>query len=196
MEIFSEKCEGEDYKNNKLFLEWHDAIKTDLNRFKIMLEQYSDSEEKNKLLMMIDNIRNNISNEFDEGNFILMKSTVEYFLFSFYDDIASDMPTYVLLSRDYKRLLVAAEEMECFDDEEFNEDERYGIYHYDYFYLEDDKVKYYHKETKEYTQDYTVRFDNSYFYTSDFKEAEEYYDFLLKKPNIVKKINLYNMSKV
>ena len=63
MEIFSEKCEGEDYKNNKLFLEWHDAIKTDLNRFKIMLEQYSDSEEKNKLLMMIDNIRNNISNE-------------------------------------------------------------------------------------------------------------------------------------
>ena len=125
-----------------------------------------------------------------------MKSTVEYFLFSFYDDIASDMPTYVLLSRDYKRLLVAAEEMECFDDEEFNEDERYGIYHYDYFYLEDDKVKYYHKETKEYTQDYTVRFDNSYFYTSDFKEAEEYYDFLLKKPNIVKKINLYNMSKV
>lgn len=190
MEIFSEKCFGEDYKKNKLFIEWHKVIKTDLNKFKIILEQYSDSDAKNKLLMIIDNIRSNISNEFSDGDFILMKSTVKYFLFSFYDDIVSDIPIYVLLSKDYKRFLVAKEEMVCFDDEEFDEDERYGIYNYYYFYLEDDKIKYYHEETKEYTHDYSVKFDNSYFYINNIKEAEEYYDSLLKEQNVAKKLTL------
>lgn len=187
MEIFREICFNDDYNSNELFLEWHKVLKTDLNKFKIILEQYNDSEDKSKLLIAIDNIRSNIMNEFDCDSFILMKSTPEYFLFSFYDDDFPNMPTYVLLSRDYKRFLIACEVMECFDDPQFDEKERYGVYRYDYFFLKDNNVKYYNKEIKEYTQDYSSNFDNSYFDMSNIKESEEYYDSLLNEQNIVKK---------
>lgn len=211
MEIFSEECYGKDYKNNKLFLEWHDAVKNDLNIFKIILEQYADSKEKDKLLATIDYIRKNISNEFKDDEFIVMKSTNKYFLFSFYDNITSDrfidgiedmdfymdnditvsdMPTYVLLSRDYKRILIASEEIECFDDEEFDEDERYGLYNYDYFFLKDNKVKHYNECLKEYTNDFTSKFYGSGFYEKDIKETEIYCDYLLNEENVVKKLVL------
>lgn len=189
MEIFREMCFGEDYFNNKQFLEWHKVIKADLSKFKIILDQYDVCEEKNKLLVIIDNIRRSIMNGFDSGSFILMKSTIEYFLFSFYDEVNNDMPTYVLLSRDYKRFLIASEVMECFDDPQFAEDERYGIYRYDYFFLKDNKVKHYDKEIKEYTTDYSSKFDNSYFYMSNIEKSEEYYDSLLNEQNIVKKLS-------
>ena len=209
MEIFSEECYGKDYKNNKLFTEWHDAVKNDLNIFKIILEQYDDSKEKDKLLTTIDYIRKNISNKFNDEEFVVMKSTNEYFLFSFYDNITSDriidsiedmdfymdnditvsdMPTYVLLSRDYKRILIAREEMECFDDEEFDENERYGLYNYDYFFLNDNKVKHYNECLKEYTYVFTSKFYGSGFYEKDIKEAEIYCDYLLNEQNVVKKL--------
>ena len=187
MVIFREKCNGEEYKNNHFFIEWHNAIKKDLNRFKIILEQYSESKEKNKLLATIDYIINNVSNEFCEDDSILMKSTEKYFLFSFYDTVA-EMPTYVLISKDYKRLLIASEEMECFDDKNFNEDERYGYYNYYYFFLKDNKVTQYYLGRKEYTQDYSEKFDNSYFCVGNVQESDQYYSSLLNEQNIVKKL--------
>ena len=78
--------------------------------------------------------------------------------------------------------------MECFDDNEFDEDERYGIYVYYYFFLENNKVRHIQTRDKEYTKDYNGKFDNLMLYC-EIKESEKYYDSLLKQNNIVKKIN-------
>lgn len=136
--------------------------------------------------MIIDDIIDNILNQLLDDGFILMKSTINYFLFSFYNNIYDDIPTYVLVSKDYKKNLVAREIMECFDDVNFNEDERYGLYNYDYFFLNDNKVNYYNDFIKDYTYDYSSKFSNSYFYVNDIKISENYYDSLLNEKKYIK----------
>ena len=117
---------------------------------------------------------------------LILKSTPNYFLFSFYDSV-DEIPTYVLISKDYKRFVVASEEMECFDDNEFDEDERYGIYEYDYFFLENNKVRHIQILDKEYTKDYNGKFVNSMLYC-EIEESEKYYDSLLSVKKLKKVI--------
>lgn len=178
MEIFRKTCNGSDYKKNEFFLLWHNAIIKDFSRLKIILEKYQNSKEKEKLLRVIEFVQNNIKNEYDEDDEIIIKNTKNYFLFSFYTENA-DLPNYVLLSKDYKKMLFADEIMECFDDSNFNEEERYGIYSYDYFSLENGIVKHYHEDKKEYTEDYTNLF-NKYFY-GDEEKSDKNYQMILNK---------------
>ena len=151
-----------------------------------MLEKYENSSDKDGLLSMLSYIRMNLFNDVQEDDKLILKSTQNYFMFSFYDSL-NEIPTYVLISKDYKRFVVASEEMECFDDNEFDEDERYGIYVYDYFFLKNNKVRHIQTCDKEYTKDYNGKFDNSMLYC-EIEESEKYYDSLLSVKKLKKVI--------
>lgn len=184
MEIFTKECYGLEDENAHFFFRWYEAIIRDFNIFKNILEKYEDSNDKDKLILMLSYIRINLSNDIQEDDRLILKNTPNYFLFSFYDSV-SEIPTYVLISKDYKRFIVASEEMECFDDDEFDEDERYGIYIYDYFFLEGNKVKHIQISDKEYTKDYNGKFDNLMLYYK-IEDAEIYYDLLFNEINVKK----------
>lgn len=186
MEIFTKECYGLEDENTEFFYRWYEAIIRDFNIFKSMLEKYENSSDKDKLISMLSYIRINLFNDVEEDNKLILKNTSNYFLFSFYGSV-DEIPTYVLISKDYKRFMVASEEMECFDDNEFDEDERYGIYIYDYFFLESNKVKYVQIRDKEYTKDYNEKFDNSMLYC-EIEESEKHYDSLLSVKKLKKVI--------
>lgn len=179
MEFFVKTCILSDLNNNKFFLDWHQAIKRDLEIFKLFLSKYEDSVEKNDLISKIIFIQNNLCKSYDDDTEIILKSTPNYFLYSFFEEY-SEIPSYVLVSKDYKRLLIASEEMECFDDIDFDEDERYGTYNYDFYKLDDNKVYHYNKYIKEYTNSYNKHF-HSYMYSDEYKQTEKYYDIFLKE---------------
>lgn len=178
MEIFSKTCIGSEYKENEFFQEWHKAIIKDFLRFKIILEKYPNSIEKENLLRVIEYITNNIKNEYDEDDEIIMRNTTHFFLFSFFTE-NDDLPNYVLLSKDYKKILLASEIMECFDDPDYNEEERYGIYAYDYFYTENGMIEHIHNEKKEYTQDYTNEFTRNFY--GEEEKSNKNYQMILRK---------------
>ena len=121
MEIFTKECYGLEDENTQFFFRWYEAIIRDFNIFKGMLEKYENSSDKERLISMLSYICINLSNDVQEDDRLLLKNTPNYFLFSFYGEVA-EVPTYVLISKDYKRFIVAAEEMECFDDNDFDED--------------------------------------------------------------------------
>ena len=75
MEIFSKTCIGSEYKENEFFQEWHKAIIKDFLRFKIILEKYPNSIEKENLLRVIEYITNNIKNEYDEDDGYKLKNS-------------------------------------------------------------------------------------------------------------------------
>ena len=185
MEIFAKKCYGLKDKNIYFFFSWYEAIIRDFNIFKRMLEKYENSSDKDKLISTLSYICGNLFNDVQEDDGLILKNTPNYFLFSLYDS-TDEIPTYVLISKDYKRFMVASEEMECFDDPDYDEDERYGIYMYNYFFLENNKVKHIEIRDKEYTKDYYYKFDTSCFYC-EIEEAEKYYNYLLDQNSIVKK---------
>lgn len=187
MEIFTKECYGFEDENTHFFYRWHEAIIRDFNIFKRMLKKYEDSNDKDKLLATLSNICINLSNDVQEDDKLILKSTPNYFLFSLYDSI-DELPTYVLISKDYRRFVISSEEMECFDDKDFDEDERYGIYVYDYFFLENNRVKYIQIRDKEYTKDYNGKFDNLMLYC-ETEETEKYYHSLLEQNNVIKKLN-------
>lgn len=184
MEIFTKECYGLEDENTQFFFRWYETIIRDFNIFKSMLEKYENSSDKYKLLSMLSYIRMNLSNDVQEDDKLILKSTRNYFMFSFYDS-ADEIPTYVLISKDYKRFVVASEKMECFDDNEFDEDERYGIYEYDYFFLENNKIRHIQTRDKEYTKDYNGKFDNLMLYC-EIEESEKYYDSLLSVKKLKK----------
>lgn len=184
MEIFTKECYGLEDENAHFFFRWYEAIIRDFNIFKSMLEKYEDSSDKEELLSMLSYISINLFNDIQAVDRLILKNTPNYFLFSFYDSV-NEIPTYVLISKDYKSFIVASEEMECFDDDEFDEDERYGIYVYDYFFLESNKVKHIQISDKEYTQDYNGKFDNLMLYCK-IEDAERYYDLLFNESNVKK----------
>lgn len=186
MEIFTKECYGLEDENTQFFFRWYEAIIRDFNIFKVMLEKYENSSDKDELLLMLSYICMNLTNDVKEDDRLILKSTLNYFMFSFYDSVY-EIPIYVLISKDYKRFIVASEEMECFDDNEFDEDERYGIYIYDYFFLENNKIKHIQIRDKEYTTDYNGKFDNLMLYC-EIEEAEKYYDSLLSVKKLNKKI--------
>lgn len=186
MEIFTKECYGLEDENTQFFFRWYEAIIRDFNIFKGMLEKYENSSDKDELLSMLSYIRMNLSNDVQEDDKLLLKNTPNYFLFSFYSEV-DEIPTYVLISKDYKRFIVASEEMECFDDNEFDEDERYGIYIYDYFFLENNKVRHIQTRDKEYTKDYNGKFDNLMLYC-EIEDSEKYYDSLLSVKKLKKVI--------
>lgn len=187
MEIFTKKYYGYEDENKQFFLEWHEAIIRDFNIFSSIIEKYEYSNVKDILMLKLSYISTNLFKSIQVDDKFILKNTPNYFLFSFYDPI-NEIPTYVLFSKDYKRFIIASEEMECFDDYEFDEDERYGIYVYDYFFLENNKIKYVQIRSKEYTKDFNGKFDNSMLYC-ETEESEKYYDWLLsgKKLNKVNK---------
>lgn len=186
MEIFTKECYGLEDENTQFFFRWYEAIIRDFNLFKSMLEKYENSSDKDKLILMLPYIRINLSNDVQEDDKLILKNTPNYFLFSFYDSV-NEIPNYVLISKDYKRFVVASEEMECFDDNEFDEDERYGIYIYDYFFLENNKIRHIQIHDKEYTKDYNGKFDNLMLYC-EIEESEKYYDSLLSVKKLKKVI--------
>lgn len=186
MEIFTEESYGLNEENAHFFYGWYEVILKDFKIFESILEKYEDSSDKDKLLLNLSYIRTCLTNDIKEDVELILKSTPNYFLFSFYDSL-SEIPSYVLISKDYKKFIIASEEMECFDDENFDEDERYGTYDYDYFFLEDDKVKYYQIYTKEYTKDYNRKFINYRLYC-EIDESERYYNSLFEGNRIVKKL--------
>lgn len=183
MEIFIEKCYGTKDENATFFLEWHKAIIRDFNKFKIILEKYENSKDKDRLISILSYIGINLSKGFREDDELILKSTPNYFLFSLYD-LIKDSQTYVLISKDFKRFLIASEDVELFDEDGFNEDDRYGIYTYDYFFLENNKVKYINTYDKEYTWKFNVKFDN----VMSIEESEKYYNSLLDQKNVIKKL--------
>lgn len=185
--MFAKECYGLNDENTQFFFEWYEAIIRDFNIFKSMLEKYEDSKDKDNLISVLSYISINLSNDVQEDNKLILKNTPNYFLFSFYNSV-NEIPNYVLISKDYKRFIVASEEMECFDDNEFDEDERYGIYEYDYFFLKSNKVKHIQIRDKEYTKDYYWKFDNSMLYC-EIEDSEKYYNFLFEQNNIIKKLN-------
>lgn len=186
MEIFTKECYGLEDENTQFFFRWYEAIIRDFNIFKSMLEKYENSSDKDTLLSMLSYIRMNLSNDVQEDDKLILKSTLNYFMFSFYDS-SDEIPTYVLISKDYKRFVVASEEIEYFDDNEFDEDERYGIYEYDYFFLENNKIRHIQIRDKEYTKDYNGKFDNLMLYC-EIEESEKYYDSLLSVKKLKKVI--------
>jgi thiol-disulfide isomerase/thioredoxin len=179
MRYFAKDCPLCKLANDNFFLEWHKAIKRDLEVFKILLENYEETEEKSKLINIIEHIKNNIDNieEDDHDTEIILKSTPNYFMYSFVSE-NEEMPSYVLVSKDYKRLLYAEEIEENFDDPDFNEEFRHGIYSYCYFKLSNNKVYFYGKDIKEYTWDYTFRFKSG-MYDENLEDTEIDYDSLL-----------------
>lgn len=187
MEIFTKEYYGYEDENKQFFLEWYEAIIRDFNIFSSIIKKYEYSNVKDILMMKLSYISTNLFKSIQVDDKFILKNTPNYFLFSFYDPI-NEIPTYVLFSKDYKRFIIASEEMECFDDYEFDEDERYGIYVYDYFFLENNKIKYVQIRSKEYTKDFNGKFDNSMLYC-ETEESEKYYDWLLsgKKLNKVNK---------
>ena len=186
MEIFTKECYGLEDENTNFFFRWYETIIRDFNIFKSMLEKYENSSDKDELISMLSYIRINLSNDVQKDDKLILKSTPNYFLFSLYDSI-NEIPVYVLISKDYKRFVIASEEMECFDDNDFDEDERYGIYVYEYFFLENNKVKHIQIRDKEYTQDYNGKFDNLMLYCA-IEDAEKYYNLLLEQNNVIKKL--------
>lgn len=186
MEIFSRECYGLEDDNATFFFRWYEAIIRDFNIFKNILEKYEDSKDKESLLLMLSYIKTNLTRDYEEDDRLILKSTPNYFLFSVYDEV-TEIPVYVLISKDYKKFLITSEEMECFDEESFDEEERYGIYLYNYYFLEDNKVKRYQLSNKEYTKDYNDKFYNLMFY-SEPETSEIYYDSLLDKKEVVKKL--------
>lgn len=186
MEIFTKECYGLEDENTEFFFRWYEVIIRDFNIFKSMLEKYENSNDKDKLISTLSYICMNLSNDVQEDDKLILKSTPNYFLFSLYSP-TDEIPTYVLISKDYKRFIVASEEMECFDDNDFDEDERYGICVYYYFFLENNKVKHIEIRDKEYTKDYNGKFDNLMLYCA-IADAEKYYNSLLEEKNVVKKI--------
>lgn len=96
--------------------------------------------QKKLLVDVICDIQKNIMNSFDSQDEIILKSTPNYFLFSFYYK-NDEIPTHVLLSKDYKRILMAYEKMEWFDvNDDYDQDERYGIYEFSIFQMENNQV--------------------------------------------------------
>ena len=166
MEVFREECFPDKYKDNKFFQEWHQAIIRDFDIFKQMLEKYADSDEKRMLLVNIDIIQEALKNQTDiigddKEVELSLRSTPNHFQFSFYSE-KHVVPTFVLLSKDYKHFLIGEEETEMFDEPDMNEDVRYGLYNYDWYSLKDGKVKYYHEQWKEYTKDFFEYFRECY----------------------------------
>mgnify|MGYP004506734167 FL=1 len=97
-------------------------------------------------------------NSFDSQDEIILKSTPNYFLFSFYCE-NDEIPTHVLLSKDYKRILIAHEMTECFDvDDDYDQDERYGIYEFSIFQMENNQVFYSVEEIEKGTDWYYDQF--------------------------------------
>lgn len=84
MEFFVKTCILSDLNNNKFFLDWHQAIKRDLEIFKLFLSKYEDSVEKNDLISKIIFIKNNLCKSYDDDTEIILKSTPNYFLYSFF----------------------------------------------------------------------------------------------------------------
>lgn len=182
MEIFvKEEYIKKNTEEFEFFHSWYKAIYHDFNIFKIILENYTESRDKTNLLTVLSYIQHNILNEIEDEYKLVMSSTPNYYLFSFYNKI-SEIPNYVLLSKDYKRFIISTEEMECFDDPNFDENERYGIYTYDYFFLKDNQIKHYHEEKKEYTTDFNSQFTHLRL-ISNIRELENYYNslFTLRK---------------
>ena len=158
MNIFSEICSGKEYKDNCFFQEWHKAIIRDFETFKTLLSSYHESSAKKILIDVICYIQKNIMNSFDSQDEIILKSTPNYFLFSFYYK-NDEIPTHVLFSKDYKRILMAYEKMEWFDvDDDYDQDERYGIYGFSIFQMENNQVFYSVEEIEEGTDWYYDQF--------------------------------------
>lgn len=158
MNIFSEICSGKEYKDNFFFQEWHKAIIRDFETFKTILSSYHESSAKKILVDVICDIQKNIMNSFDSQDEIILKSTPNYFLFSFYYK-NDEIPTHVLLSKDYKRILMAYEKMEWFDvDDDYDQDERYGIYGFSIFQMENNQVFHSVEEIEEGTDWYYDQF--------------------------------------
>ena len=191
MNIFSKTCSGEEYKDNFFFQEWHRAIIRDFEIFKNMLSGYQESSAKKLLVDNICSIQRNIMNPFDSEDEIILKSTPNYFLFSFYYK-CDEIPTYVLLSKDYKKILIASEEMEYFDaDDEYDQDERFGIYDYTFFKIENNQVFCSREEIKEGTPEYNGRFSNVHILFGNVEDSEKLLDYLLKINNSkIKQIKL------
>lgn len=191
MNIFSEICSGEEYKDNFFFQEWHKAIIRDFEIFKNTLSGYHESSAKKLLVDNICSIQRNIMNPFDSEDVIILKSTPNYFIFSFYYE-CDEIPTYVLLSKDYKKILIASEEMEYFDvDGEYDQDERFGIYDYNFFQIENNQVFCSREEIKEGTLEYNGRFSNVHILFGNVEDSEKLLDFLLKsKSSKIKQIKL------
>ena len=180
MGIFTKDCYASEVGKNEFFLEWYNAIKKDMNVFEFFLSGYNESISKEALIETIRYIREAVGKSIDEDeehDIVTLKSTLNYFLFSFMNGV-SDKASYVLLSKKYDEILVVQEEMECFDDPNFDEDERYGIYDYIYFKLEDKNVYHYSISKKEYTNEYDARF-YKYMYSKNVDETEKYYRSLL-----------------
>jgi hypothetical protein len=57
MRYFVKECVLCKLDNDNFFLEWHKAIKRDLEAFKILLENYEESSEKGKLINIIEYIK-------------------------------------------------------------------------------------------------------------------------------------------
>lgn len=186
MEIFARECYGLEDDNAQFFFRWYEAIIRDFNIFKNILEKYEGSKDKESLLLMLSYIKTNLTRDYDEDDRLILKSTPNYFLLSVYDEV-TEIPVYILISKDYKKFLITSEEMECFDDEAFDEEERYGVYLYNYYFLEDNKVKHYEISNKEYTKDYNGKFYNLTFY-SEPETSEDYYTSLLDENIITKKL--------
>ena len=158
MNIFSEICSGKEYKDNCFFQEWHKAIIRDFETFKTLLSSYHESSANKILVDVICDIQKNIMNSFDSQDEIILKSTPKYFLFSFYYK-NDEIPTHVLLSKDYKRILMAYEMTEWFDvDDDYDQDERYGIYEFSIFQMENNQVFHSVEEIEEGTDWYYDQF--------------------------------------
>lgn len=188
IEIFFRPYLKED-GDDLFFNEWYKAILNDFDRFQyILLENYIESKDRASLLSLINfikkSIKENIKNTYEVSNDHIMQSTPNYFLFSFADYTTDDMTVYVLLSKDYKKIFLGKEVMECFDDLEFNEELRYGIYEYYCFILDGKNVRLYFDEQKQYTSDYRDIFMCP---IGDGKESDIYCDNLFM--NKVKKIS-------
>ena len=181
MELFACECETYELKNDEFFLSWHQAIKDDLRRFLIILEKYEDSENKQRLIGFINYIRDNISNNNEiDASMLLLRSTPRYFLYSFVGS-GEEIPTYVLVSKDYKKILITSEEMECFDYPEFDQDERYGLYNYSFFKLTDNEIKYIETTDIDYTIHYNCYLWNGFYDKSDYEKTDLGYDFICEK---------------
>lgn len=88
MEIFTKECYGLEDENTQFFFRWYETIIRDFHIFKGMLEKYENSSDKESLISMLSYICINLSNNVQEDDKLLLKDTPNYFLFSFYDEVA------------------------------------------------------------------------------------------------------------
>ena len=133
----------EDDSLSKFYYEWHKTIISDLNRFKLILENYRNNDDKIALINYVNFIINNLFHYRDkdiDDNILVLINTSNYFVFSFVA-IGDEINSYVFLSKDYKNIIITREYCELFDREEMEmQDERYGEYDIEYFYLDKEEV--------------------------------------------------------